>query len=70
MPWIQRDADGRIIAWTDAQSDLFNEWVEPDHPDFLAVSRARVLVELPDPASVEERLKALEAQVEALQGEA
>ena len=63
MPWVQRDADGRIVAWTDVQSELFNEWVEPDSPEFMAVSRARVMVELPDPTSVEERLKALEQQV-------
>jgi hypothetical protein len=66
MPYVQRNADGRIIAWTDVQSDLFPEWVEPDDPEFLAVSGTRLVVELPDPTSVEERLKRLETQVEGL----
>jgi hypothetical protein len=63
MPFVQRDSEGRIIAWTDVQSDLFPEWVEPDDPEFLAVSGIRLVVELPDPTSVEERLRRLEQQV-------
>lgn len=70
MPFVQRNAEGRIVASSPTRvPGLFEEWVEDDDPELIAAFANTLVVELPDPNSVEERLKRLEQQVTDLQEE-